>query len=389
MKVTKANVYIVETGSYRPVIVELLTDEGISGAGEAAVGFGIGANASATMIYELSQAFVIGKDPFRIMDIWNDCYYDTFWGKGAGAIFYSAVSAIEMALWDIKGKAFGLPIYEMLGGKMRENIPCYANDWCFNLKSTEELAGRAAEVVADGYSAIKLYPLSRRGIGSTVNKHIRLRDVTREEELRCIDNVRAVRKAIGDNVELLVDVTAEGTPSTMIRIGRAIEQYKPYYYEEPLDAFDIDSYVQLKAHVELPIATGERLYTRYGFRRLIENRGVDIVQPDPGTTGGIFEAFKIAAMAEAHQMQVAPHNCGGPVLTAACMQLSACLSNLAMQEVFPYRPQIHYDIVENPMEKQITCGKFAVTNEPGLGVKLNHALLKQFIVATAGEDRIG
>ena len=380
MKVLKVNVYVVETGSYRPVITEVITDEGISGIGEAAVGFGVGANASAAMIADFAKAFVIGKDPARIMSIWNDFYYDTFWGKGAGAIFYSAASALEMALWDIKGKVLNTPVNNLLGGKMRDEIPCYANDWSFSSQDPLAVAKRAEKVVKDGYSSIKLYPLSRKGEGTTVVQHIKLRNVEKEEEENCIRKVKEVRRAIGDDIDLLIDVTAEGTPDTMIRIGQRIEEFHPYYYEEPLDAFDVDSYAYLKKHVNIPIATGERLFTRYGFRRLIETRGVDIVQPDPGTTGGIMETFRIAAMAEAYQMRIAPHNCGGPVLTAACVQLSSCLSNFLKQEVFPYRPEIHYSIVENPLEKQIVNGILKVPDTPGLGVTLNHRTVDSFLV---------
>lgn len=383
MRVMKVNVYVVETGSYRPVVAEIMTEEGVSGVGEAAVGFGIGANAAAILIRDLAQKFVIGKDPENVMKIWNDFYYDTFWGKGAGAIFYSAVSAIEIALWDIKGKILKTPVYNLLGGKIRDKIPCYANDWCFDAVDTNALAKRAVQVIEDGFSALKLYPLGHKGEGSTVVQHIKLRNVTREEERTCIKNVREVRNAIGDKIDLMIDVTAEGTTDTMIRIGKNIEEFNPFYYEEALDAFDVDSYVLLKEKVNIPIATGERLYTRYGFRRLIESRGVDIVQPDPGTTGGIFETLKIASMAEAYQMRIAPHNCGGPVLTAACIQLSACLSNFLMQEVFPYRPDIHYNIVENPLEKQIVNGILKVPDAPGIGVVLNRKEVKDYLAYVA------
>jgi galactonate dehydratase len=380
MNIKEAKVYVIDTGSYRPVVVELITDGGINGIGEGAVGFGIGCNAAATMIIDLVKEFVIGRDPFRIIDIWNDFYYHTFWGKGGGAIFYAAVSAIEIALWDIKGKCLGVPIYDFLGGKQRDTISVYANDWSFSHTDPCDIAKRATEVVRDGYNAIKLYPLSKIDPTRKINLHIKNRDVDRKTELRCLNVVKEVRSAIGDDVELLIDVTAEGTTDTMIRIGQAIEKYNPFYYEEPLDSFDVDSYRLLKSKVNIPIATGERLYTRYGFRRLIESRGVDIVQPDPGTTGGIMEAFRIASMAETYQMRIAPHNCGGPVLTAACVQLAACLSNFIIQEVFPYRPPIHYNIVKHALEYDIHDSRLTVPNSPGLGVEINHDVVNQFLV---------
>ena len=143
----------------------------------------------------------------------------------------------------------------------------------------------------------------------------------------------------------------------------------------------MDAYRELKNKVNIPIATGERLFTRYGFRRIIELRAVDIVQPDPGTCGGILEVWRIGSMAETYNMRIAPHNCGGPVLTAAAVQVSACLSNFVIQEMFPYRPDIHYNIVENPLERQIKKGRLALPTAPGLGVTLNHRAVDPFRVA--------
>lgn len=381
MKVNKIRVYIVDTGSYRIPVVEIITNEGITGIGEAAVGFGVGTNATATMIMELAQKFVLGKNPSSIMSIWNDFYYHTFWGKGAGTIFYGAVSAIEIALWDIKGKAFDVPIYEILGGKQRDTIKCYANDWSFSGLTPLDVAKNAEKVVEDGYTAIKLYPLGHLDEKTGTNKHIKLRNISKNDEQICVEKVREVRKAIGDDIDLLIDMTAEGTPDTMIRIGQRIEEFNPYYYEEPLDPFDVDSYLYLKSKLNIPIAAGERLYTRYGFKRLIETRGVDIVQPDPGTSGGIMEVFHIASMAEAYQMRITPHNCGGPILTAACVQLATCLSNFLIQEIFPYRPDIHYNIVQNPLEYLIKEGNLQVPTLSGLGVSLNHDVVKNFLFA--------
>lgn len=380
MIIVEGNIYVIETGCLRPIVVELITDEGITGIGEGAVGFGIGCNASAAMASELTENYLIGKDPANITALWNDFYYDTFWGKGAGAIFYSAVSALEMALWDIKGKTLGVPIYELLGGRQRDELQVYANGWSNN-ETPKEFASRAAEVVEDGFDALKVYPLNIVDTIRHMNKHIKNRNVDIKTENRCIEIVREVRNAIGNDVELMVDVTAEGTTDVMTRIGQRITEFRPYWYEEPLDAFDVDSYKILKEKLSLTIATGERLYTRYGFRRLLEIRGVDVVQPDPGTCGGIMEAFHIGAMAEAYSMRIAPHNCGGPILTAACVQLSAALTNFAMQEIFPYHPEIHYQIVTDPYEKHIKKGRIKVRDIPGIGVELNHPIVDTFLVS--------
>lgn len=382
MKVTRARVYVVETGGFRPPIVELITDEGLTGVGEGAVGFGIGCYAAATMMEDLIRTFVIGKDPGNINDIWNDFYHHTFWAKGSGAIFYAAVSAIEQALWDIKGKALGVPVYELFGGKQRDVLRVYANDWGDKgFVHPEEMAKRAAEVVADGFDCLKMYPLSKYDPVRNLTRHIKNREVTREDEKMTRKVVGMVRDTIGPDIDLMVDVTCEGPADIMTRIGKSLEDFDLFWYEEPCDAMDVDAYRQLHDRVNIPIATGERLFTRYGFRRLMESRGVDIVQPDPGTCGGLREVWAIGMMAEAHSMRIAPHNCGGPVLTAASVQMAACLTNLAILEMFPYRPEIHYDIVENPFEKQIVGGRLNVPTAPGLGVTLNHKTVDRFCVA--------
>ena len=381
MKAIAVNTYVVDVGSFRPVVVEILTDEGISGVGEGAVGFGIGCNAAAAMIKELAERFVVGKDIGGILSIWNDFYYDTFWGKGAGAIFYAAVSALEQALWDIKGQALGVPVYELLGGKQREVIPIYANGWsegkCI---CPEDFAERAAAVAEQGFSAMKMYPMSQIDPIRHLNKHIKNREVTKKVFDCAVRAVELVRQTIGPERELLVDVTAEGTTDMMWRFGQAIEPYNIFWYEEAMDAFDVDAYKTIRDKVNIPLATGERLYTRYGFRRLLESRAVDVVQPDPGTCGGIMEAFHIGAAAETYSARIAPHNCGGPVLTAAALQLASCLSNFAIQEIFPFHTPAQYEIVEEAYEHKIHDGVIDVPVLPGLGIKLNHAFVDPFQV---------
>ena len=227
MKAIAVNTYVVDVGSFRPVVVEILTDEGISGVGEGAVGFGIGCNAAAAMIKELAERFVVGKDIGGILSIWNDFYYDTFWGKGAGAIFYAAVSALEQALWDIKGQALGVPVYELLGGKQREVIPIYANGWsegkCI---CPEDFAERAAAVAEQGFSAMKMYPMSQIDPIRHLNKHIKNREVTKKVFDCAVRAVELVRQTIGPERELLVDVTAEGTTDDVaVRPGHRALQH--------------------------------------------------------------------------------------------------------------------------------------------------------------------
>lgn len=377
MIVSRIHVYLVETGSFRPVIAELETDEGISGIGEAALAFGVGGTAAAAMIRELGARFVLGRNPNEICSIWNDFYYDTFWGKGGGPVFFGAVSALECALWDIKGKSLNVPVYELLGGKQRDHIPCYANGWTKG-SSPEKIAERAETNLANGFSAMKMYPLKLEDPLRGINGHHKHRRLSPEEEKLCVERVRAVREAIGPEPRLMLDFTAECTPDVSIRLVKALEEFEPYWIEEAVDPFDPLSFLAIRKQTGLTLAAGERVYTRYGFRPLIENGAVDVLQPDPGLAGGILETWRIASSAETHQMKIAPHNCGGPILTSVCLQLAACISNLEMQEVFPYLSDCHYDIVTNAWERQLQGGCLPVPDQPGIGVELNHKVVDPY-----------
>ena len=383
MKVTEVNVYVVQTDAYKPPVVELITDEGITGIGEGAVGFGTGANAAAVMMRDLAQRFILGKDPRNINGICSEFYFHTFWAKGGGTVFYAGVSALEQAMWDIKAQALGVPVYELFGGRQRDRIHFYANDWADKgFLRPEDLAERAVQVKEDdGYDAMKMYPLNKMDPVTLKTYHLKNREVTIEDERMAYKVVGMVRDAIGPETQLMLDVTAEGPAGIMKRIGKNMEQFDLNWYEEILDPFDPEGYKSLHDSINIPIAGGERLCTRLGFRRLIESRGVDIVQPDPGICGGFREVWAIGMMAEAYSMQIAPHNCGGPVLTAAAVQMAACLSNFYIQEVYPYSSEMHYSIVEDPLEMKIKNSYLDVPTAPGIGVKLNHKVVDPHRVA--------
>lgn len=383
MKVAEVKIYVVDTKAMRQVIAEVITDEEYTGVGEASVGFGTGCYAAAAMIRELAETHLLGKNPENINAVWSEFYYSTFWGKGAGVIFYSAVSALEQALWDIKGKVLGVPVYQLLGGACNTQLKVYANGWSEGVcEKAQDFARRAVKVAEDGYDAMKLYPLSIIDSVRHLNVHHVNRNLSKESVEKSIQAVAKTRRALGNDTDILVDVTAEGTPADMIRIADAIAQYHPGWYEEATDPFDIDALTEIRKNVSIPLAAGERMYTRYGFKRLIEKRMVDIVQPDPGTCGGLMEAFRIASMAEAYQIRFAPHNCGGPVLTAAAIQLAACTSSFYILEIFPYEPEFHYATVKHAFEKDVKQGRLDVPDLPGLGVELEHKVVNPFLVYT-------
>ncbi len=382
LKVTEAKIYLASVGGRHPVLVEVFTDQGVTGVGEAAIAYGSGATAAAGMIKDLAEEFLLRKDPFRIEAIWSDMYDHTFWAKGGGPIIFAGISAIETALWDIKGKCLGVPVYELLGGKIRDNVRVYANGWSFRCVKPDDFAREAERVVKDGYTALKLYPLATAELDADGHiRHVSRRTIDRDAEERAVATVKTVRTAVGPKVDIMLDMSAELTTDAIIRLGRRFEDMDILFWEEPVDPFDVDALKKVSDQVRLPVAVGERLYTRYGFRRVLELRAADILQPDIGNTGGIMEAKKIAAMAEAYNMRIQPHNCASPVSTAAALQLDACIPNLLIQELYPYRIPEHFQIVDHAPEREVRNSIIPVPDRPGLGVNLVEERVRPFLWA--------
>jgi galactonate dehydratase len=381
MKVSKARIYVVKGGPITPVILELETDEGLTGAGEAGVAYGLGATAAAAMLKEMVERDVLGKDPFRIEEIWNVLYDQSFWTKGGGAISFAAVSAIEQALWDIKGKAVGLPVYDFLGGKVNEEVDVYANGWNYHCYSALDWARAAERPLKDGYRSLKCYPLATQLPGGTLH-HVTRRRLDKDFTRLAFDRVKELRNAVGDDVEILLDLSGGLTTDETIRLARRLEQFDIGWLEEPVDAFHTKALKKVSDAVSMPIACGERIYTAKGFFDIVADQAVDILQPDIGNTGGILETKKIAALAEAANMRVAPHNCASSLSTAATLQLSGCLSNLLNVEIYPYFSDHpgYVQVLENPPEARIKDGKLAVGSEHGLGATLAIDRLRPHLV---------
>jgi galactonate dehydratase len=382
LKVARVNVYLVRAGNLHPVIVEVVLDDGLRGIGEAAIAYGLGGTAAAGMVKDLAERLIVGRDPSQIEKLWCEMYDHSFWAKGGGAIVFAAMSGIEQALWDIKGKQLGVPVYELLGGRVRDRIRVYANGWYGAAKTPDELARAAERPLRDGYDALKFYPLgdmSDKGM-----RHVSNRMVDRDFFELAVARVKAMRDAVGPKVELMADISGGLTTDETIRFCRRIEPFDLTWIEEPADPFDAGALRKISEQVRIPIAAGERVYTRQGFRRLLEPQSVDILQPDVGTCGGIFEARKIAAMAEAYNMRVTPHNCGSMLSTAASLQLAACVPNFMTQEVYPYFPERpgYVQVLESSPEAAIRGGFIDVPRAPGLGVALHAARVAPFLVAS-------
>jgi galactonate dehydratase len=387
MKITAADIYDVDLHHWKPpIILRLVTDQGLYGLGEFPLCYGSGRQGALGMLKELVERFVLGADPMAIEAMWHTLYRRTFWAQGGGPVIYGAMSTIDEALWDIKGKALGVPVYELLGGKVRDSIRCYANGWYSgewtpgngsSPASVEEYGEYATQVVELGYDALKFNPFGtpreRRDRNRRWGDHERVLEPWRAD--LGYARVQAVREAVGPEVEIMVECHGWFGPSSAIEMGRRLVDLRPSYYEEPVDAMNVECMKKVADRVPLKIAAGERLYTRYMFREYIELQVLDLLQPDVGLAGGITECKKIAAAAETYDLHVQPHNCHGPIATAAAVQLDACLTNFLIQELVPFREQITYDLVNEPLEMTVVDGYMPVPERPGLGVTLNEELV--------------
>lgn len=380
MKITRLNVFDVDLTDRPPahnmMIIEIETDQGISGVGEVAMSYGVGAKSVIPVFEELTKRFLINRSPFESELIFQQCFDKTYWARGRSLAIYGAMSAIDMALWDIKGKALQVPTFQLLGGKVRDSIRLYANHWYFDAWRPEQFADNALKVVDDGYTGLKFDPFK---MSPTGEKSTPARPISKEWGEMAIARVKAVREAVGDNVDILLDLHGCLSVSDAIKWGQQLEELNPYFYEEPTDTLLIDSSIEVKNAVKMPLAGGERLYTRYDFAPFIEKRVFELIQPDMGLAGGFTEMKKIASYAETHQIQVQPHNASGPILTAACIHFDFSTTNVPIQEWFPYWQDERYNILLDPLEPKAVNGHFVIDEEkPGLGIELNKPYLSRF-----------
>jgi galactonate dehydratase len=306
---------------------------------------------------------VLGSDPFEIESLVQRMMRSDY--ARAGDIVMSGVAVVEMACWDIVGKALGQPVYRLLGGAVRDRIKAYANGWYTVERTPEEFHAAARRVVARGYRALKLDPF---GAGTW--------ELSREEQARSLALVEAVRDAVGPDVEILVEMHGRFTPAAATAIARELERFEPSWIEEPVPPDNLKALKKVSEQVRIPVATGERIHVRHEFRELFELQAADVVQPDLTMCGGIAETRRIAAWAESYYVLVAPHNVGGPVSTAACLHLAACTPNFKIQEHFN---DFAEDFVKAaaPGNPEVEDGSFALPQGPGLGVTLDEALVAE------------
>jgi galactonate dehydratase len=356
MRITEVRTAVVGTPWRNLTLVEVHTDEALTGVGESRM-----VNHTDALLGYLSHAIpthVVGSDPFDIESLVGRMYRRDY--ERAGQTAMSAIAVIEMACWDIVGKALGQPVYRLLGGSVRDRIPAYANGWYQVERTPDEFHAAARAVVERGYRALKVDPF---GPG--------IAELSRAELVRSISLVEAIRDSVGPDVEIFVEMHGRFSPAFALRVARALEPWEPGWIEEPVPPENLRALAKVAARSPIPVATGERLHTRYDFRELFELQAADVIQPDVGNLGGILETRKLAATAEVGYVLVAPHNVGGPVLTAANLHLAACTPNFkvlehfndfadeAVKRVAPGVPEIGAD------------GAFPLPGGPGLGVTLD------------------
>jgi 2-dehydro-3-deoxyphosphogalactonate aldolase len=356
------------------LFLEVATDEGIVGLGERLTGSSYsnnleGIKSHIAMVREFADLFVVGEDPLRIERMWDRMYAQRHDLRHPGLYSTALISAFDMALWDIAGKAMGQPIYNLLGGKYHDRLRAYAYMPAQGVREDPSKAGPVAErLVEEGNSACKIDPFPPIYPGP--------RDIPLWEIENAAKIFEAIRDAVGNRLEVGIGTHGQLTTYSAIRVANFLEPYHPFWFEEPVSPENIDEMARVAAHTSIPIATGERLLTKYEFSQLLEKQAAQIIQLDVGQCGGITEAKKIAGMAEAHYAVIAPHMYCGPVAAAAAIQLDTCSPNFMIQEA--NQGPLHKTIFKEPLvfEK----GYIIPPTGPGLGVEFDDAVLKKHLV---------
>lgn len=360
MKITKITTHLVNIRNRNWPFVKVETDEGIYGVGEA---YSCGPDKATAEVVSDFEEWLVGKDPRDIESLWHLMYAGSRFP--GGMILNAAISGIEHALWDIAGKAAGLPVYRLMGGKCRNKIRVYQS---VRGNTPEEMADHARELIERyGYTALKMGPLPGGWQAMPWPK------VMRETEAR----VNAVRDAVGDDVEIGLDPHARiFETARALELCRVVAPMNPMFVEEPLRPENYDALAKLSQQTDVLLATGEMLYTRHEFRELLKLQAVDIIQPDICVTGGLWEMKKIAAMAEAHYVSVAPHNPCGPIANAVNVHFAASTQNFIVLEYHPDDESPRRDIVDEPMK--LVDGYLELPERPGLGIDLNWDLIEEY-----------
>ncbi|MGC9970558.1 MAG: mandelate racemase/muconate lactonizing enzyme family protein [Bryobacteraceae bacterium] len=354
MRITAIDTYIAGNPWKNWLFAKVSTDEGLYGVGEGTLNYF--AKTVEAAIHELGP-LILGMDPFQIETISQKLIRDVY-TEGA-QIHMCAVAAIEIACWDIIGKACNQPIYNLMGGRCHEKLRAYANGWYRGPRTPSSCAEKARTVAARGYTALKLDPFGNNW-----------RMLPRREFDLSMDIIRAVRGAVGDAVDLLIEGHSRFSVATAVEVAEAMHEFRPAWFEEPVPHTNIHAMVEVARRSPVPIATGESFSTKQQFAELLSYDCVSILQPEPLNLGGLFATRKIADMVDAHYGVIAPHSAQGPVCSAACVQLNASSPNFFIHEIFDeFNEPWEKEIVIHPVE--VEDGYIDIPDRPGLGIDLN------------------
>ncbi len=362
MKVTGVKTYLYH-GHFNWLLVKLETDEGIEGWGEATTQSS--ELATQAHVHTIGENYLIGKDPRQIELHVSTLLRNSYWKPSF--VIYSAISGLEIAMWDILGKSLNVPIYTLLGGACRSRLKMYHNGWWFGAKSFDDYARLARDMVDKGARALKFDPM--QGMDTFIDT---------AQFNRTVEAIRLVREAVGDDVELMIDVHGRLSPDNSIRLAKAVEPYRIYWWEEPIptDA-SVDDLARVARSINIPVVAGERIYTRWGFRDLFEKRAATIINPDISHEGGILETKKIADMAHAYYVSVAPHSASGPVLTAASIQMEAATPNFLIHEFFSIDIPYYAEVIKDPFPVITDNNYIELPTRPGLGIEIDESALSK------------
>lgn len=355
MKITDIRTHNVFSFRTNFVFVEIYTDEGLSGLGEGTLEYK--ENALLGAIEDIKRV-LIGQDPMEIERITSLLYRDSYWR--VGPVLQSAISAVEMALWDIKGKYYNAPVYELLGGRVRDRVRMYANGWFSGAREPEDFAKAALAAKEKGVTALKWDPFGSAYMFMDA-----------QQFSHSIEIVEAVRGAVGSSVDLLIEGHGRFDIATGIKIANALKPFDPYFFEEPTPPDSLDAMVEVRRKSPVPIAGGERIYSLTQFKEFLIKGCADFAQPDVSHCGGIMAVKKMAAMAETFYVAMAPHNPSGPVANAASLTLAANLSNFRILEIMLTDVSWRKELTDE--EVVFSKGDIMIPCRPGLGLNLNAA----------------
>lgn len=390
MKITSVDIYQMgkprntKSKPYNAVAVRINTDEGISGFGEVGLAYGAGSSAGFGMLKDLAY-FILGEDPERVEAIWEKLFRKTFWGMGGGPVVYGGMSAIDIACWDIKGKALGVPCHRLLGGKTRSKLRTYASqiqfgwepDKSLRLTKPEEYAEAALKAISEGYTCVKVDPagMTAEGVWGGASLEASLTPT----QLRLFyARTRAIRDAVGPDIDIILEMHAYFGVNSAVQFGEAVKDLGCLFYEEPIHPLNVDAMANVASRVKIPLAGGERIYTRWGFRPFLERNIFGLIQPDLGLCGGLTEGKKICDMANTFDIPVQCHVAGGPLALAAALQLEAVIPNFCIHEHHAVAlMEAGLESAKYPVLPK--NGMFEVPDLPGIGQELTDKAMAEAV----------